>query len=118
MTILCEPPKVGVGALLSLAILRKLSSSPSATVETLADVGKDPGQSVPKVRSNSIVATATGKMGEMYLGLIMSRIRCSDDGVYICVSSFFILKAGKVVKKKQNRTVNASLSVEGMDKSS
>ena len=117
MNVLCEPPKVGVGTLLSLAILRKLSSSPSATVETLADVGKDPGQSVSKVRSNNIVATATGKIGEKYLGLIMSRVKCSDDGVYICVSSFFILQAGKVVHKKQNRTISASLSVEGMDKS-
>ena len=114
MTILCEPPKVGIRALNSVVIFRKLSSSPNATVVNLANMGNDRGQRIPKVYSNTIVATVTGSIGEKYLQLTMNRVRCTDDGVYICETAFFIQSKGNIVK---TRRINASLSVEGMDKS-
>ena len=115
MTILCEPPKVGVRTLNSVIIFRKLSSSPNATVVNLANMGNDRGQRIPKVYSNNIVATVTGSIGEKYLQLTMSRVRCTDDGVYICETAFFIQARGNIVITKR---INASLSVEGMCKSS
>ena len=115
VTILCEPPKVGVRTLVRLGIQRNISSSPNATVVNLADVGNDRGHRIAKVLSNTIVATVTGSIGEKYLQLTMSRMSCRDDGVYICESSFFIQSAGNIVKSKR---INASLSIEGMDKSS